>query len=195
MHSKTVSGHVCPRCGRTYTERPAMARDNSGPIWVNMKAAFLVHIVAKARITPVAQTLFSIDVHTPPYLLGQLRRIILGHALQHALHQNAAGVVADVLPCGDHPNTVLFQLGLVDGAVIAVPGKAVKLIDKDALKDVLVAVGNHALELGPAVRRTALRPVDIFANYDMSIVLGKLIAGLKLALNGLLRLLWLEYLA
>lgn len=32
MHSKTVSGRVCPRCGRTYTERPAMARDNSGPI-------------------------------------------------------------------------------------------------------------------------------------------------------------------
>ena len=32
MHSKTVSGQVCPRCGRTYTERPAMARDNSGPI-------------------------------------------------------------------------------------------------------------------------------------------------------------------
>lgn len=32
MHSKTVNGHVCPRCGRTYTEHPAMARDNSGPI-------------------------------------------------------------------------------------------------------------------------------------------------------------------
>ena len=31
MHSKTVNGHICPRCGRTYTERPAMARDNSGP--------------------------------------------------------------------------------------------------------------------------------------------------------------------
>ena len=32
MCSKSVSKHVCPRCGRAYTERPAMARDNSGPI-------------------------------------------------------------------------------------------------------------------------------------------------------------------
>ena len=159
--------------------------DNSSALWVNMEAAFLVHIVAKARIAPIAQTLFSVDVHAPPYLLGQLRRVVFGHALQHALHQNAAGVVADVLPCGDHPNTVLFQLGLVDGAVIAVPGEAVKLIDQHTLKNVLVAVGNHALELGPAVRRAALRPVDVFANHDMSVVLGELVAGLKLALDGL----------
>ena len=32
MCGKSVSEHVCPRCGRTYTERPAIARDNSGPI-------------------------------------------------------------------------------------------------------------------------------------------------------------------
>ena len=32
MCGKSVSEHVCPRCGRTYTERPATARDGSGPI-------------------------------------------------------------------------------------------------------------------------------------------------------------------
>jgi len=32
MCGKSVSERVCPRCGRTYTERPAIARDNSGPI-------------------------------------------------------------------------------------------------------------------------------------------------------------------
>ena len=153
-----------------------------------MEAAFLVHIVAKTRIAPIAQTLFGVDVHAPPYLLGQLRRVVFGHAFQHALHQNAAGVVADIFPGGDYPDTVLFQFGLVDGAVIAVPGEAVKLVDKNALEDVFVAVGDHTLELGPAVRRAALRPVDVFANHDMSIVLGELVAGLKLALDGLLRL-------
>ena len=51
-----------------------------------------------------------------------------------------------------------------------------------------VAVGNHTLELGTAVRRAALRPVDVFANHDMSVVLGKLVAGLQLALNRLFRL-------
>ncbi len=32
MRGKTVSKHVCPRCGQVYTGRSAMARDNSGPI-------------------------------------------------------------------------------------------------------------------------------------------------------------------
>ena len=46
--------------------------------------------------------------------------------------------------------------------------KTIVLIDKNALKNVLVAVGNHALELGPTICCAALRPVDIFANHDMS---------------------------
>ena len=32
MHGKTVNERTCPECGRTYTERPATARDGSGPI-------------------------------------------------------------------------------------------------------------------------------------------------------------------
>ena len=31
MHGKTVNERTCPKCGRTYTERPATARDGSGP--------------------------------------------------------------------------------------------------------------------------------------------------------------------
>ena len=32
MCGKRVSERICPKCGRTYTERPATARDGSGPI-------------------------------------------------------------------------------------------------------------------------------------------------------------------
>lgn len=32
MDRKTMREAVCPRCGQAYTARPAMARDNSGPI-------------------------------------------------------------------------------------------------------------------------------------------------------------------
>lgn len=32
MFNKEIKTAVCPRCGQTYTGRPAMARDNSGPI-------------------------------------------------------------------------------------------------------------------------------------------------------------------
>ena len=84
--------------------------------------------------------------------------------------------------------TPFFQLGFIDGAVIAVPGKAVKPIDQNALKGVLVAVGNHALELGPAVRGAALRPVNVLSDHDMAVVFGILIASLELSLDGLLGL-------
>lgn len=32
MRKKKVSRRICPRCGKTYTRRSAMARDGSGPI-------------------------------------------------------------------------------------------------------------------------------------------------------------------
>ncbi len=153
-----------------------------------MKAAFLVHSVAKAGVAPVAQTLFCIDIHASPYLLGQLGGVIFGHAFQHALHQNAACVIADVFSCGNYTDAILFQLCLVDGAVIAVSGETVKLINQNALKCVLVAVGNHALELGPAVCGAALRTVNVFANHNMPIGPGVVIAGLKLPFDGLLGL-------
>ena len=47
--------------------------------------------------------------------------------------------------------------------VVTISGKAVKLIDKYAFKGVLVAVGNHALELQPIICCSALRTVDILS--------------------------------
>ena len=52
----------------------------------------------------------------------------------------------------------------------------------------LVTVGNHPLELGATVCCSALRPVDVFTNHDMPVVLGELITDLKLSLDGLLGL-------
>ena len=153
-----------------------------------MKAALLIHIVTQTGVAPIAQTFLGIDVHATPDLLRQFRRVVFRHTLQYALHQNTAGIVADVFPGGDDPDAVLFQLGLVDGTVIAVPGKAVKLVNKDTFKRVLVTVGNHPLKLGPAVCGTALCAVDVLSNHDVPIVLGKLMASLKLSLDGLLRL-------
>ncbi len=153
-----------------------------------MKTAIFVHKVTKTGITPVAQTLLGVYIHAASNFLRQFCRIVFSHALQHALHQNAAGVVADVFSGGNHPDTILFQLGLVDGAIVAIPGKAVKLVNENRFKNVFVAVRNHTLELRTAVGGAALCPVDVLSNYNMTVVFGVLIAGLKLAFNRLLRL-------
>lgn len=114
--------------------------DNFGFLLVHIVPAFRIHLIAQAGIAAIGQTLLGVDFHAAANLLGELRGVILGHTFQHACHQNAAGVIADILPCGDHPHAILFQSCLVDGTVIAVAGKAVKLVYKDALKGVLVAV-------------------------------------------------------
>ncbi|MDR2571606.1 MAG: hypothetical protein LBD23_15120, partial [Oscillospiraceae bacterium] len=48
-------------------------------------------------------------------------------------------------------NAVLFQLGFIRCAVVTVPGKAIKLIDKNRLKLALHAIGNHALKFGTVI--------------------------------------------
>lgn len=78
-----------------------------------------------------------------------------------------------------------FQLCLVDGAVVAVPGKAVKLINQNSFKGSFIAVRNHSLKFHVAVRGSRLRPVYIFVNYNMPVNSCVLVAGLKLPLYGL----------
>ena len=49
-------------------------------------------------------------------------------------------------------STVLLQLGLIPGTVVAIPGKAVKFPDQNNIKQLLVAVLYHLLELRAIIR-------------------------------------------
>ena len=121
-------------------------------------------------------------------LLRKLHGIIFRHTFQNALHQDTGSVVRNILLGRQHPDTVLFQLRLVDGTVIAVAGKAVQLIYQNALKGVLVAVGDHPLKFGTVVRGAADGSIDIFSDNGIMIRLRIFIAHLELSFNGLLRL-------
>ena len=162
--------------------------DNFGFLLVHIVPAFRIHLIAQTGIAAIGQTLLGVDFHASANLLGELCRVILSHTLQHAFHQDTAGIIADILPCGDYPHAILFQLCLVDGAVVSVAGKTVKLIYKNALKGVLVTVGNHPLKLNPAVSCSALGTVNVLPNNEVAVVSGILIASLELPLDGLLRL-------
>ena len=162
--------------------------DDRSTLRINMKPSFFIHTVAKSRIAAVAQALLSIDVHTPANLLGKLCGVVFCHTFQNTFHQDAAGIIADVFPCGDHSHTVLFQFCLVDGTVISVAGKTVKLVNQNTLKGMLITVGNHPLELGAAVGGSALSAVNILSDNEIAIVFSILIAGMELSLNGLLSL-------
>jgi len=121
-------------------------------------------------------------------LLRQLGGVVFRHTLQNAFHKNTGGIIGDVLSCRYNADTVLLELSLVDGAVIAVSGKAVKLIDNDGIEGVLIAVGDHSLELRTVVICAALCSVDALAYDGVAVVCGEFVAGLELTFNGLLAL-------
>jgi len=162
--------------------------DNLCFFLIHIVPTFGIHLIAQTRIAAIGQTLLRIDLHAPANLLGKLRRVVFSHTFQNAFHQNAAGIIADVFPCGDHPYTVLFQFCLVYGTVIAVACKAVELINKNTFKGMLITVSNHPLELCAAVGGSALGTVDILSDNEIAVVFSILITGMELSLNGLLSL-------
>ena len=52
--------------------------------------------------------------------------------------QSTGGITGDVLSCGDNTYTVFLDLGLVDGTVVTLSGKAVKLIDNDRVLSIVM---------------------------------------------------------
>ena len=162
--------------------------DNLCFFLIHIVPTFGIHLIAQTRIAAIGQTLLRIDLHATANLLGKLRRVVFSHTFQNTFHQNAAGIITDIFPCGDHSHTVLFQFCFVDGAVVAVARKAVKLIYKNALKGMFVTVGNHPLKLGTAVGGSTLGTVNVLPNNEIAVVFGILIAGMELSLNRLLGL-------
>ena len=72
--------------------------------------------------------------------------------------------------------------------VIAVSGKAVKLIDNYGIKGVFIAVRDHPLELSTVVIGTALCSVNVLTYDGVTVVCGEFVAGLELTFNGLFTL-------
>ena len=119
---------------------------------VNMELPLRIQRVAKSSTSTVAaafQDVLGLSAHD---LLGKVCRIILGITFQHRFQNDALWPLGDDLGSRHELDTVLLQLGLVPGTVVAVPGKAVQLPDQHNVKQLLVAVFYHLLKLRAVVR-------------------------------------------
>ena len=101
-----------------------------------------------ATIAAAFQDVLRLSTHD---LLGKVCRIILGITFQHRFQNNALWPLGDDLGGRHELDTVLLQLGLVPGTVVAVPGKTVKLPDQHNVKQLFVAVFYHLLKLRAVV--------------------------------------------
>ena len=119
---------------------------------VNMELPFRIQCVAKGSTTTIAAALQDVLGLSTDNLFGKVSGVVFRIALQHRLQNDAFRPLGNDLGGRHELDTVLLQLGLVPGTVVAVPGKAVELPDQHNVKQLLVAVLYYLLELRAVVR-------------------------------------------
>ena len=138
---------------------------------VNVELPLGIQRVAKGSTTTVAaafQDVLSLSTHD---LFGKVSGIILGIAFQHRFQNDTLRPLGDDLGGRHELDTVLLQLGLVPGAVVAVPGKTVELPDQHDIKQLFVAVLDHLLELRAVVRLGRNSTVNVVLDHSEIVLL------------------------
>ena len=121
-------------------------------------------------------------------LLGQLRRIVLGHAFQQAFQHDTFRRVGDGFRHRHHMDPVVFEDAFIMGRIVPVAGKAVQLPHQHRLKGVGGAVVDHLLELWAAVGLGGQCPIDVGPHHGDAVLVGIFLAFPQLALDGFLPL-------
>ena len=151
---------------------------------VNVELPLRIQRVAKGSTTTVAATFQDVLRLSTHDLLGKVSGIILGITFQHRFQNDALWPLGDDLGGRHELDTVFLQLGLVPGTVVAVPGKTVQLPDQHNVKQLLVAVLNHLLELRAVVRLGGDSTVNIVLDDGDAVFLGISRAFPDLAFDG-----------
>ena len=106
--------------------------DNLGLRLADGVAAVWAFDIAKGEGT-IYQTFLGVVLMAALNLAGQLLGVVLGKAFQEGFHENPGGVVGDILHGGEHLDTAVFQLALIDGTVVTVACETVQGVDDDVV--------------------------------------------------------------
>ena len=140
--------------------------------WVDMELSFRIQRIPKRSTATVAAAFQNVLCLSANDLFGKVCRIILGIAFQHRFQNDALRPLGDDLGSRHEFDTVLLQLGLVPGTIIAVPGESVKFPDQHNIKQLLVAVLYHLLELRAIIRLGRNSTVNIMLDHGDAILFG-----------------------
>ena len=134
---------------------------------------FFINHIADRPGSSIEHAFQSVFRHTPDNLLRQVGGVVFRHTFQHGFQQNTVRSIGDTFRSGHHSDPVLFQSGLVAGAVVSVAGEPVQLPDEYHIEQALAAVLYHILKLRAVVRLGRKGPVDIVAQNGDAILLRK----------------------
>ena len=151
---------------------------------VDFKAVVCVDDVAKGNGTASELSLQCVFSHATNNLFRQISGIVLGITFQHRFQNDALRSLGDDLGGRHELDTVLLQLGLVPGTVVAVPGKTVQLPDQHDVKQLLVTVLNHLLKLRAVVRLGRDSTVNVVLDDGDAVLFRIGSAFTNLAFNG-----------
>ena len=140
---------------------------------VKLKILFAVDLIADGQGAAVVLGLQGVLRHAPDYLFGQVCGVVFGIALQHTLQNDTLGPVGNDLGGGHHLDPVLFQSGLVAGAVVAVAGKPVQLPDDNHIEQALAAVFNHVLKFRAVIGLGGKGTIYVVAQDGDAVLLSK----------------------
>ena len=119
---------------------------------VDVKFPLGIQRISKRSTTTVAAAFQDVLCLSTDNLFGKVSGVVFRIALQHRLQNDAFGPFRDDFRSRNKFDTVLLQLGLIPCAVVAISGKAVEFPDQNDIKQLLVAVLYHLLELRAVVR-------------------------------------------
>ena len=139
---------------------------------------------AQRHHTAVVLALEGIFALTARHFQGELSGIVFRHADQHTLHHNAFRPLRNGFHGRHQMDTVLFQLVLVVHGIEPIPGKAVKFPDQNNIKQLLVAVLYHLLELRAIIRLGRDGAVNVVLDDSDVILFGIGRAFTNLAFDG-----------
>jgi len=118
---------------------------------VNVEFPLGIQRISKRSTTTVAASFQDVLSLSTDDLFGKVGRVVFRIALQHRFQNDALRSFGNDFRSRHELDTVLLQLGLIPCAIVAVPSKTVELPDQHNVKQLLVAVLNHLLELRAVV--------------------------------------------
>ena len=151
---------------------------------VDVKFPLGIQRISKRSTTTVAAAFQDVLCLSTDNLFGKVGRVVFCIALQNRFQNDTLWPLGDDLRSRHELDTVLLQLGLIPGTVVAIPGKAVKFPDQNNIKQLLVAVLYHLLELRAIIRLGRDGAVNVVLDDSDVILFGIGRAFTNLAFNG-----------
>ena len=151
---------------------------------VDVKFPLGIQRISKRSTTTVAAAFQDVLCLSTDNLFGKVGRVVFCIALQNRFQNDTLWPLGDDLRSRHELDTVLLQLGFIPGTIVAIPGKTVKFPDQYNIKQLLVAVLYHLLELRAIIRLGRDGAVNVVLDDSDVILFGIGRAFTNLAFDG-----------